>query len=563
MKIVTSDILVIGGGLAGGWAAIKAKELGAEVVVVDKGQVGRSGSSVFAAGSISVCYPEDDHEVWFQEIIERGEYLNDQEWVKIQLNETYPHVMELDTLGKRYGIKVLERGENGEPVRTRTRGHIKTHTTTIHALPMMDTVALRLKELEIPVYHRVMAFDLLTDSEGGVCGSVGFAYRENLFYVFLSKAVIMAASGCGFKAFFLGHKNLTGEGQAMAYEKGVILRNFDQATSNTTARLLDIHGLGRMVGLGGRFLNKDGQEFMWEHEPAVGNRARLPKLTVAMAKEARAGKSPLYLDLRPVKTAGQEMLRDLLPQTFKAFSSLEIDPFAEVMEWIPAFEGSLMHGGGIDIDTGCATNLPGLYAVGDSTCTPEHGTYSIGGLNLAFCLVSGDRAASHAGRYMGEISLCHEKTMIEMAESIIQQAMAPLDRIHGIPSDVLTRKIQKIILPYDVCYLRNQERLKTAIERMVRLRQEEIGKVSANDSHSLVKALEVPAMALVAEMILRSALYRQESRGFNYREDFPLTDNIDWLKWIMVKNVDGEMHVWGEKVPTPYLTPPHEKYEPR
>jgi succinate dehydrogenase/fumarate reductase flavoprotein subunit len=562
MKTVTADVLIIGGGLAGAWAAIKAREAGREVVLIDKGKIGRSGSSVFAAGSLNICFPQDDKQVWLNEIVERGEYLNDQEWVRLQLNQTYPNVMELDALGKRYGMKVLERGEDGEPVRKRARGNIHTFTTVINALPMMDTLVVRLKELGIPLYERVMAVDLLEEG-GRVCGAVGLGYRENTFYTFLAKAVVMAAGGCGFKSFFMGHKNLTGEGQAMAYDKGAVFRNLDQAMSNTTAKALDIHGLSLMVGLGGRFLNKDDKEFMWEYEPEVGNRARLTKLTVAMAKEAGAGRAPLYLDLRQVAPADQGLLRKILPEGFKAFSSMGLDPFRQKIEWIPAFQGSNAHGGGIAIDTRCATNLPGLYAIGDSSCTPEHGTWSITGLNLAFCFVSGLQAGTHAANDAAHVDLPDRRKMTRAAKRVTARALAPLDRLHGLAPEEVTRKIQETIIPYDVCYLRNQERLEIALEKMARLRREEVPKISANSAHSLMKALEVPPMALIGEMILRSALYRKESRGFQYREDFPLTDNIDWLKWIMVKKEGDEMRVWAEEFPTPYVNPPREKYPPR
>jgi succinate dehydrogenase/fumarate reductase flavoprotein subunit len=562
MNTVTADVLIIGGGLAGAWAAIKAREAGREVVLIDKGKIGRSGSSVFAAGSLNICFPQDDKEGWLNEIVERGEYLNDQEWVLLQLNQTYPNVMELDALGKRYGMKVLERGEDGEPVRKRARGNIRTFTTVINALPMMDTLVMRLKELGIPLYERVMAVHLLTEG-GRICGAVGLAYRENTFYTFLAKAVVMAAGGCGFKSFFMGHKNLTGEGQAMAYDKGAVFRNLDQAMSNTTAKALDIHGLSLMVGLGGRFLNKEDKEFMWEYEPEVGNRARLTKLTVAMAKEARAGRAPLYLDLRQVAPADQELLRKILPEGFKAFSSMGLDPFRQKIEWIPAFQGSNAHGGGIAIDTRCATNLPGLYAIGDSSCTPEHGTWSITGLNLAFCFVSGLQAGTHAANDATHVDLPDRRKIIRAAKRVMAQALAPLDRPHGLAPEEVTRKIQETMIPYDVCYLRNQERLEIALEKMARLRREEVPRISANSTHSLMKALEVPPMALIGEMILRSALCRKESRGFQYREDFPLTDNIDWLKWIMVKKEDEEMRVWAEEFPTPYVKPPREKYPPR
>ena len=79
--IKTCDVLVAGGGTAGCFAAIKAAEKNQQVILVDKGHVGRSGCSPFAAGAINICYPDDDKDLWFEEIVTRGEYLNDQEWV--------------------------------------------------------------------------------------------------------------------------------------------------------------------------------------------------------------------------------------------------------------------------------------------------------------------------------------------------------------------------------------------------------------------------------------------------------------------------------------------------
>ena len=87
--------------------------------------------------------------------------------------------------------------------------------------------------------------------------------------------------------------------------------------------------------------------------------------------------------------------------------------------------------------------------------------------------------------------------------------------------------------------------------------------IRAKDLHELVKAVEVQSMVTIAEMILKSVLFRKESRGFVFREDYPMTDNIDWLKWIMVKKEAGKMRVWAEEFPTPYINPPREVYSPR
>jgi len=95
------------------------------------------------------------------------------------------------------------------------------------------------------------------------------------------------------------------------------------------------------------------------------------------------------------------------------------------------------------------------------------------------------------------------------------------------------------------------------------LRLEFLPQLSVRNVHELVKAIEVRSMVAIAEMILRSVLFRRESRGFVFREDYPLTDNINWLKWIMVKKEGEGMKVWAEEFPTPYITPPRDVYPPR
>ncbi len=79
--------------------------------------------------------------------------------------------------------------------------------------------------------------------------------------------------------------------------------------------------------------------------------------------------------------------------------------------------------------------------------------------------------------------------------------------------------------------------------------------MKAIDLHDLVKAHEATSLATIAELTLRAALFRQESRGFHYREDYPYTDNRNWLKWVMIKQEDGLPKIWGEDVPTPYFSP--------
>jgi len=558
--IITCDVLIAGGGTAGCFAAIKAAEKKRHVILVDKGYVARSGCSPFAAGAINICYPDDDKDRWFEEIVTRGEYLNDQEWVKIQLAEAYDRNVELHNWGKDYGQQVLVEDENGDFIRRQGRGNIHTRTNVINALPMVDTLRRKSRDTGVKLVERVMLTHLILQN-GRAVGVLGLHCRTGESYLFLAKAIVLSAGGCGFKGFFIGHRNLTGEGQYMAMRAGGHLRNLDQAMSNTTSRKIDIHGLSLMVGLGGRFLNAEDEEFMLRYDPEVGSRARLTRVVVGMAKEVDAGRGPIYFDLTRVKPDDQKLLRHILPEGFRAFERLGINPFEHKIEWIPAFKGTLAHGGGIHIDTTCATNIPGLYSAGDTSCTPEHGTWSITGLNLSFCFVSGARAGIYAADWavqQSDVKLSNENE--NTIHSYIEELTAPAKRNSGITPDQLNYELLEVLIPYPVAYLRDEKSLQGALDRIRSLIDEKLPRVYAKSTHELVKAFEIQSMLAIAEAIVASVKYRKESRGFVFRQDFPLTDNIDWLKWITVTMENEKIKVWAQDFPTPYLEPPKEKY---
>lgn len=557
---MTCDVLVVGGGTAGCFAAIKAAEKNQNVILVDKGHIGRSGCSPFAAGAINICFPEDDKNLWFEEIVTRGEYLNDQEWVKIQLAEAYDRNIELHNWGKQYGLKVLEADESGKFIRRTGRGNIHTRTNVINALPMVDTLRRKSRDAGVKLAERVMLTHLVVQ-QGRIIGAMGLHCRTGESHLFLAKAVVLSAGGCGFKSFFIGHRNLTGEAQYMAMRIGAHLRNLDQAMSNTTSREIDIHGLSLMVGLGGRFLNAKGEEFMLRYDPQVGSRARLTRVVVGMAKEVDAGRGPIYFDLTQVQPDDQKLLRHILPEGFKAFERLGINPFKQKIEWIPAFEGTLAHGGGIHMDTTCASNIAGLYSAGDTSCTPEHGTWSITGLNLSFCFVSGARAGNYAADWaieQDEVKLSGENEQSLRAN--IEELTAPAKRNSGIKPDELNYKLLEILVPYRVAYLRDETSLQGALDKIRTLIDERLPQVYAKSVHELVKAFEIRSMLAIAEAIVASVMHRKESRGFVYRLDYPLTDNIDWLKWVMVTMENDKLKVWSQDFSTPYLSPPREKY---
>ena len=562
-ETVVTDVLVVGGGCAGCYAALRARDFTEKVLIVSKGYVGPGSVSATLGGGINICFPDDDKELWMREIVERGEYLNDQEWVRIQLEEVYPLAMQLDAWGAEYGLRIFEKDAAGQFVRRKARGNIHTLTSVINGFPLMETLRKKVLERKIELRERVIVTDLLMQEDRPV-GALGLNYREGKFIIFKAKAIVLAAGGCSFKVSLCSPAAAcTGEAQYMAYEAGAILRNLDQAMSQSNPKAIEMHGMTLFAAVGGKFLNALGEEFMLKYDPELGSRARLTKLVLGMAKEVEAGRGPIFMDLTGTTPSDQEMLKTVLPEPMEAFESANIDPFKEKIPWMPVFFGTQTHGGGVHIDKNCATNIPALYAAGDTTCTPEHGTWSITGLNIAFAMISGYRAGEAAALYAQNSDAVVKEELQKQVQQKIDRLVDPVKRTRGLPPDELVQKIRQIITPYKVCYLRNEERLLKALERLKRLRLEFLPQLSVRNVHELVKAIEVRSMVAIAEMILRSVLFRRESRGFVFREDYPLTDNINWLKWIMVKKEGEGMKVWAEEFPTPYITPPRDVYPPR
>ena len=124
-RVIEADILVIGGGLAGGTAANVALDQGLTVVLVDKGRVSRSGQSTFAAGIWALPMPGDELNVWVEETIRFGEYINDQAWVKLLWERAYDVAIMVKEWGEDFGYKVFELDENGSVLARKGRGHHK------------------------------------------------------------------------------------------------------------------------------------------------------------------------------------------------------------------------------------------------------------------------------------------------------------------------------------------------------------------------------------------------------------------------------------------------------
>jgi len=214
------------------------------------------------------------------------------------------------------------------------------------------------------------------------------------------------------------------------------------------------------------------------------------------------------------------------------------DKFVEKIEWVAATGAGCKVGGPL-VNNRFETSLPGLYAAGDAV--PWAG-FECGQLVGAF--TGGAKAGKCAARFAKGIGKAEVDQ--EQVRSLREWAFQPIQRSNGI---------------YDVLLIREEQRMKKALEKVEDIRDNLVPLLHAYDPHYLRMALEARNLVTLAEMQLRASITRKESRIGGLREDYPYSDNINWLKWVSVKKGDGKMEVLTQDIPIDSypVKPPREK----
>lgn len=287
---IKADLLVIGGGVSGALAAIRAKEAGIKnVTLVSKGQFGKDSISAFAAGVYDVFDPDQDDRATVFKTRALKDYwgagVADQDWLNCLLDESKQTLLDYEKWGVEW-----ERDPDGKIQRMPMKQN--TMRAMFHGPQLMEAVAKYVRSLGVQVNTHTIITDLLT--EGGkprsrVAGAVGFEVRTGEFRVFTAKATVLAAGACGFKGRFACHKFQTGEAAAMAYKGGAVMGCWEHDGLHSTPMDFDTHGLNMFQGLGGKFVNVLGEEFLRDYDPELGNHTPMDVLDQAMWLEVRGG----------------------------------------------------------------------------------------------------------------------------------------------------------------------------------------------------------------------------------------------------------------------------------
>ncbi|SDS54595.1 FAD-dependent oxidoreductase [Bradyrhizobium canariense] len=488
-----ADVLVLGGGPAGTWAAISAAEHGARVVLADKGFCGTSGTT--AAAGTGVWYIDPDPALREAAMANRekmGGYLQDRRWMARVLDRTYDRSNRLADWGYPYPVD-----DSGKSKRNSLQGP-----------EYMRLMRKRTKQAGVTILDHSPALELLLDEDGAVAGATGLRRQKHDRWIVRAKAVVIATGGCAFLSKTLGSNVLTGDGYLMAAEAGAEL---------TSMEFSNPYAISAAFGSVTKTLFYGWATFSYEDGSIVPGAASKGGRS-AIARALLQG--PVYARLDKADSDVQRHMRASQPNFFLPFDRTGIDPFTERFPVTLRLEGTVRGTGGLRIvDDNCATSVPGLYAAGDAA-TRELicGGFTGGGShNAAWAMSSGSWAGQGAADYAGQIGSTKRRVSRAGTIGLRDRAARPFN-----PAE-LAKAVQDEVFPYELNYFREAGRLGGSLDRLDSLWRAASEAGAASDS-DLLRVRESAAMLATARWMYRSGLARKESRGMHRRDDFPDQD---------------------------------------
>ncbi len=539
------DVLVIGAGLAGQRAALAAAEHGASVGIISKVHPVRSHSNAAQGGINAALRAEDSWESHAFDTIKGSDYLGDQDAIEIMCQEAPGELLDLEHLGVTF-----HRDEQGR-LGTRAFGGASA-ARTYYVADITGQAILHV------LYEQLMKFDevhryeewfttaLVQDEDGRIAGAITRNIRDGAIELFSAKAVILATGGNG--QLYDPTTNAlicTGDGIAMAYRIGAPLMDMEMIQYHPTT----LAGLGLLItegarGEGAHLYNAQGERFMEKYAPNKMELASRDVVSRAEQTEINEGRGfpdgTVALDITVVpRKRIHEALREIV-NVGRDFAGVDI-----TREPIHIKPGNHYTMGGIRTDVDGQTSIAGLYAAGECACVSVHGGNRLGANSLLDTLVFGRRSGKHAAEAVHGLPLRDPEYAQLKDEEARIAAIVNRDgggrRVSEIKAD-LGATMDKYVAVF-----RDEAGLHTALEAVRRLKDEATD-VAIDDKGSVFNqdvlgALELQFMLDNAEAIVISAIERKESRGAQYRTDFPERNDDDWLKHINVSANGSEPEI--------------------
>jgi len=528
----STDVLVIGSGMAGLFAAVKAHDAGAKVMLVSKGRLGSSGQTPFAKG-------------------------------------IFAYNPKVETLSLDAFVDSVSRSALGtnNPVYTRQMAeHSLARVNELRKWGFFDAPLYHnsfnkpIQERNIPVAERIVITHLIKENDR-IAGAAGFSLDEMKIHFFNAKSVILCTGAGGFKPSGFPICDLTHDGTVMAYNIG----------AKVTGKEWNDGHVGQAENPAACF---DGWHGMFERKPGVTGIEIHHDLGVDLNYMAYKGGNPVKMGRPGMESSNAIDGGPYRPAEFNRSHLPEGSPpggdpggkgerrgerpargeHAKEGDAPPGMGGSSVGGasaglsihkseGLVPINDKCESNIPGLFAAGDALGSYMAGAiYTQIGSSLAGSAVQGAVAAEAAAEYCKRVSA---PTVSQLKiNTIKEEMMAPLKREAGYGPAWVTQVLQGIMIPNFIIYIKKEKLLQAALAYIEELRDHHLPMLRAADAHELRLAHETGNMIVNAEMKLRASIMRKESRCSHYRLDYPEMDDKNWRAWINIyKGDDGSMQL--------------------
>ncbi|HWK26004.1 MAG TPA: FAD-binding protein [Solirubrobacter sp.] len=544
------DVLIIGAGLAGQRAALAAARTGATVAIMSKVHPVRSHSNAAAGGINAALNPDDSWESHAFDTVKGSDYLGDQDAIEIMCREAPNEVLWLEHAGVTF-----HRNAEGK-LGTRAFGGASAARTyyiadiTGQALLHVLYEQLMKHHEQIDRYEEWFITSLLQDDAGNCTGAIARNIRDGALEVFSAKSTILASGGAG-QCFKPTTNALicTGDGIAQAFRIGAPLMDMEMIQYHPTT----LQGNGILItegarGEGAHLYNALGERFMEKYAPNKMELASRDVVSRAEQTEINEGRGfpdgTVALDITKVpRKRTLEALREIV-NIGRDFAGVDI-----TREPIHIRPGCHYIMGGVKSDVHGATPIPGLYAAGEVACVSVHGGNRLGANSLLDTLIFGRRAGEHAGERARHVAMpTPDRGAVNDETRAIDEIMSRSGgrRVSAIRDELGTMMNDKVAV------FRDEAGLQEA-HRVVRRLKEEAKTATIDDQGSVfnqdvLSALELGYMLDVAECIVVGALERKESRGAQFRTDYPKRDDEQWLKHI-------DLSRNGDDVPTVSYSP--------
>ena len=549
-KSLETEVLVIGGGGAGCRAAIEAHDNGSKVLMMLKGELGNSGCTLWVGISSAVGSwggdKADTIDTSMVDLLSYGGYLGNQDLAKILSDESAARVNEMEEWGIDFrrnqdGSIYVER----DPEHTYARSFyfkIKGEADGDHhndkydygsqpGHAIMDVLTRQIAKRDIHVKSNTVLIDLLTNN-GRVVGALGLDSENDELVVVKAKSVVLAT---GSYSHVFAPTTVspfeTGDGHGSAYRAGAELIDMETCQYVATDRPFKPESV---------FLNIEGEDIMPKYGIDLKSRDKATKeyMCYAIWKEVMQGKGTdnekVYIDV--------DGNRD--PSS----------PLDKLMQTAPQAHTTI---GGVKINSKCETSLPGLYA-GGAIGAGVYGHARPQGYTSMITLVFGRIAGENAS--LG--AAASESLEIDelQLQNVMNSAIDVKKRLKNInPRDI--KKQIKVIMRTHCWVIREEKSLIEGLSKITALTNYLQNKGIDNsdnlvaDGYEWARYLELNNLLLTSKLMIEGSLMRKESRGAYNRDEYPNTDNVNWLKNLIYKNVDGESIIDAVPVDLKYCAP--------